>query len=164
MNGIIDLVSKRYWAIKEVYLGNITSIIERHIAGEKLTREEIEAAAKAAADAAAAQAAADAAAAQAAADAAAKAAAKAAADKAEADRLAAEDAARAASDKTKADAAAAAAVLVAMNAETAISLAPKALPALNPNQPNHRSAAPIRHKGRLWGGIGSWPYPLLLPI
>ena len=41
-------------------------------------------------------------------------------------------------------AAAAVAVLVLMNAETASSFAASALPALNPNQPNHRSAAPVR--------------------
>src|SRR5262245_53917321 len=60
-------------------------------------------------------------------------------------------------------AAAAVAVLVATNALVASPLAASALPALNPNQPNHRSAAPTRTKGMLCGGIGSAPYPRRLP-
>ncbi len=54
-------------------------------------------------------------------------------------------------------AAAAAAVLVVMNACAARPLAASALPALNPNQPNHSKAAPITVKGRLCGGMGWWP-------
>src|SRR3989442_15795220 len=61
-------------------------------------------------------------------------------------------------------AAAAAPVLVAVNALTASPLASRALPALKPNQPNHRSDAPMTVIGRLWGCIGWWPYPLRLPI
>ena len=51
-------------------------------------------------------------------------------------------------------AAAAAAVLVAMNALAARPFASSALPALNPNQPNHSRAAPITVMGRLCGCIG----------
>src|SRR5262245_39925330 len=51
-------------------------------------------------------------------------------------------------------AAAAAPVLVAVNAVAARPLASSALPALNPNQPNHRSAAPMTVIGRLCGCIG----------
>src|SRR5437870_7921995 len=54
-------------------------------------------------------------------------------------------------------AAAAAPVFVAVNALTARPLASSALPALNPNQPNHRSPAPITVMGRLCGGIGCVP-------
>src|SRR5437762_1910807 len=54
-------------------------------------------------------------------------------------------------------AAAAAAVLVARNALAATPFASSALPALKPNQPNHRSAAPVTVIGRLWGCIGWWP-------
>src|SRR5947208_13120727 len=54
-------------------------------------------------------------------------------------------------------AAAAAPVLVAVNALTARPLTSSALPALNPNQPNHRSAAPMTVIGRLCGGIGCCP-------
>src|SRR5262245_16906004 len=49
------------------------------------------------------------------------------------------------------------AVLVLVNARAASPLALSALPALKPNQPVHSSPAPIRHSGRLWGGIGSFP-------
>src|SRR6266852_1758949 len=51
-------------------------------------------------------------------------------------------------------AAAAAAVLVARNALAASPLASSALPALNPNQPNHSSAAPMTVMGRLCGCMG----------
>src|SRR5215831_1168270 len=61
-------------------------------------------------------------------------------------------------------AAAAAAVLVVVKAWAASPLAPRALPALNPNQPNHKSPAPITVMGRLWGGIGWWPKPLRRPM
>src|SRR5256885_16161651 len=61
-------------------------------------------------------------------------------------------------------AAAAAPVLVAVNALAARPLASSALPALNPNQPTHRSDAPITVIGRLCGCIGWWPYPRRLPI
>src|SRR2546426_8345595 len=61
-------------------------------------------------------------------------------------------------------AAAAAAVLVVVNAWAASALAPSALPALNPNHPNHSRLAPMTVKGRLWGGMGCWPKPRRLPI
>src|SRR5262245_800256 len=53
-----------------------------------------------------------------------------------------------------ASAAAAVAVLVVVNACAARPLAASALPALNPNQPNHRRLAPMTVKGRLCGGMG----------
>src|SRR5687767_7709493 len=53
--------------------------------------------------------------------------------------------------------AAAVAVLVVMNACAARPLAPSALPALNPNQPNQSRAAPITDIGRLCGGMGWCP-------
>src|SRR5436190_18488417 len=52
-----------------------------------------------------------------------------------------------------------AAVLVFTNASAASGLALRALPALKPNQPVQRRPAPIRHSGRLCGGIGSLPKP-----
>src|SRR6058998_2190604 len=61
-------------------------------------------------------------------------------------------------------AAAAAPVLVAVNALTARPFASSALPALKPNQPNHRSPAPITVIGRLCGCIGWCPYPRRLPM
>ena len=45
---------------------------------------------------------------------------------------------------------------VLVNARTAISSAASTLPALNPNHPNHKSPAPRRVRGRLWG-IMSFP-------
>src|SRR5689334_16276308 len=54
-------------------------------------------------------------------------------------------------------AAAAVAVFVVMNAWAARPLAASALPALKPNQPNHKRLAPSTVNGRLWGGIGWWP-------
>src|SRR5262245_29016724 len=60
-------------------------------------------------------------------------------------------------------AAAAVAVFVTTNALVASPFAAIALPALNPNQPNHRRDAPITVNGRLCGGIGSFPYPTRLP-
>src|SRR3954469_21006317 len=47
-----------------------------------------------------------------------------------------------------------AAVCVAMNALEASPFAPRAEPALNPNQPTHSIAAPITANGRLCGAIG----------
>src|SRR5215813_11275265 len=61
-------------------------------------------------------------------------------------------------------AAVAAAVLVATSAEAASPLAASALPALNPNHPNHSIAAPVTVKGMLCGGIASRPCPCRLPI
>src|SRR5438105_3006749 len=61
-------------------------------------------------------------------------------------------------------AAAAAPVLVARKALAASPDASSALPALNPNQPNQSSPAPISVKGRLCGGIGVCGYPFRLPI
>src|SRR3989442_1116709 len=60
-------------------------------------------------------------------------------------------------------AAADAPVLVARNALTARPLASSALPALKPNQPNHRSPAPITVMGRLCGCIGWGPEPRRRP-
>src|SRR2546430_16434823 len=54
-------------------------------------------------------------------------------------------------------AAAAAPVLVAVNALTARPFASSALPALQPNQPNHRRAAPVTVIGSRCGGVGLWP-------
>src|SRR5216684_3358684 len=51
-------------------------------------------------------------------------------------------------------AAAAVAVLVATKALVASALAASALPALKPNQPTQRSAAPVSTKGMLCGGMG----------
>src|SRR6266478_1169994 len=50
-------------------------------------------------------------------------------------------------------AAAAVAMWVATKADVSKPSAANALPALNPNQPAHKSEAPITLKGRLWGGI-----------
>src|SRR5207244_9562466 len=61
-------------------------------------------------------------------------------------------------------AAAAVAVLVATKALVASAFAPTALPALKPNQPTQRSAAPVTVNGRLCGGIGSLLKPRRLPI
>src|SRR5574341_678905 len=54
-------------------------------------------------------------------------------------------------------AAAAVAVLVVVKAWAARPLAPSALPALKPNQPNQSRLAPITVIGRLWGGMACWP-------
>src|SRR5512143_3819738 len=51
------------------------------------------------------------------------------------------------------------AVLVLRKARPASGLALSALPELKPNQPVHSRPAPIRHSGRLCGGIGSLPKP-----
>src|SRR3954470_5269981 len=53
---------------------------------------------------------------------------------------------------------------VAANALAATPSAAKALPALNPNQPTHKRAAPKAVYVKLWGGIGSLPNPSRLPI
>src|SRR5207249_2481742 len=58
-------------------------------------------------------------------------------------------------------AAAAAPVLVAVNALTASPLASSALPALKPNQPNHRSDAPVMSAGVMtaniiWKSMNTW--------
>src|SRR4029077_2630047 len=63
----------------------------------------------------------------------------------------------------QANVAAALAPSVATNADAARPSAAKALPALKPNHPTHRSAAPITLKGRLCGGICSLPQPPRLP-
>src|SRR6185295_378695 len=64
----------------------------------------------------------------------------------------------------QASAAEAAAVLVATKALAAKPLAPRALPALKPNQPTHSIAAPRTENAKLCGGIGSCGYPRRLPI
>src|SRR3970282_1842886 len=61
-------------------------------------------------------------------------------------------------------AAAAGAGLGTAKALAATALAAPALPALNPNQPNQRMAAPSTMKGTLCGSIGSVPYPPRLPV
>ena len=61
-------------------------------------------------------------------------------------------------------AAAAVAVLVATKALVARPFAATALPALKPNQPTQRSAAPVTVNGKLCGGIGSEPNPNRFPI
>ncbi len=61
--------------------------------------------------------------------------------------------------RSQAIAPAANAVLVVTNALAARPLAPIALPALNPNQPNQRSAAPRIVRGMLWGSIAYLPKP-----
>src|SRR5262245_18491256 len=50
-----------------------------------------------------------------------------------------------------------AAVCVAMNALDASPPAPRADPALNPNQPTHSMAAPITANGKLCGAMGTFP-------
>ena len=57
----------------------------------------------------------------------------------------------------------AAAVFVTRNAEAAIPSAASALPALNPNHPNHKSPAPRAVNVTLDGIIASFPYPFLFP-
>jgi hypothetical protein len=49
------------------------------------------------------------------------------------------------------------AVLVLTKATVARPFAANALPALKPNQPTHRSPAPVTTKGTLWGGMASCP-------
>src|SRR5512145_722375 len=67
------------------------------------------------------------------------------------------------SPKTHDRVAAAAAECVATKALVDSSPAARALPALNPNQPNQRMAAPSTVIGRLWGAMFSVPNPLRLP-
>src|SRR5208283_4023722 len=59
---------------------------------------------------------------------------------------------------------AAAAVIVAVNARAAVAFAARALPALKPNQPNHRSPTPSSVIVRLCGTNISPGYPLRFPI
>ena len=54
---------------------------------------------------------------------------------------------------------AAVATWVLTRARAAVPFAPRAEPALKPNQPNHSSPAPSITSGRLWGRIGSRPKP-----
>src|SRR3569832_1813177 len=61
-------------------------------------------------------------------------------------------------------AAAAAARWVTTKALTANAPDASALPPLNPTHPNQRIPAPKTVIGRLWGGIGSLPYPIRFPI
>src|SRR5208283_1134002 len=61
-------------------------------------------------------------------------------------------------------AATAVAVLVVTKAFTARPFAATALPALNPNQPNHSSTAPRIDHGMFPGSIAYLPYPTRLPI
>jgi len=46
---------------------------------------------------------------------------------------------------------------VFVKARAALGLAPRALPALNPNQPNQSSPAPSTVNGTLWGRIACRP-------
>src|ERR1700736_3232050 len=67
------------------------------------------------------------------------------------------------SDNIHANAAAPVAICVASIAIPARPSAATADPALNPNQPTHRSEAPMSVSVKLWGGIASLPYPTRLP-
>ena len=60
---------------------------------------------------------------------------------------------------------AAAAVAVFVTTKALVANAPEAtaLPALNPNQPNHSSDAPKTVMGRLCGAMLSFPYPIRRP-
>ncbi len=49
-------------------------------------------------------------------------------------------------------------------ASAAVCPADSALPALNPNQPNQSSPAPVMVIGRSWGMNFSRPYPTRLPM
>src|SRR6267142_424734 len=62
------------------------------------------------------------------------------------------------------NAASAAAVCVTTNALVASAPAPRAEPALNPNQPTHSSDAPRTVNGRLCGGVATFPKPTRFPI
>src|SRR5512136_465546 len=55
-------------------------------------------------------------------------------------------------------------MLVVTNAWAASPFAPSALPALKPNQPNQRSAAPRIVMGILFGSIAYLPKPTRFPI
>ena len=50
-----------------------------------------------------------------------------------------------------------------MNATPAKPFAPRAEPALNPNQPNHSKPAPIITKGKLDGRSNMCPKPIRFP-
>src|SRR5262249_11281175 len=65
--------------------------------------------------------------------------------------------------KAQVSPAVAAAVFVTTNAMDASPLAPNALPALKPNQPNHRRDAPMTVRVRLWGGVTALGYPRRRP-
>src|SRR5512145_1837328 len=67
------------------------------------------------------------------------------------------------SAKTQDRVAAAAAEWVATKALVDSSPAARALPALKPNHPNQRMAAPSTVIGRLWGAMFSVPNPFRLP-
>src|SRR5512134_3685221 len=67
------------------------------------------------------------------------------------------------STRTQERVAEAAATWVATKAEVDSSPAPSALPALKPNQPNQRMAAPRTVIGRLWGDMLSVPNPFRFP-
>lgn len=56
--------------------------------------------------------------------------------------------------------AAAGAMRVLSRAWAATPLAPRAEPALNPNQPNHKIPVPSRVQGRAWGAWAPLPWPL----
>src|SRR5208337_4064096 len=60
-------------------------------------------------------------------------------------------------------AAAAAPKCVATKALVARLPAASALPALKPNQPTQSRQAPMKLRTTLWGGIGAFGYPNLLP-
>src|SRR5688500_18912524 len=68
----------------------------------------------------------------------------------------------AAANNIQARPAAAAAVFVVAKAEAAKAPAPTALPALNPNQPNHSNPVPKRTKGMLAGEIACFFSDLFL--
>ena len=53
--------------------------------------------------------------------------------------------------------------MVFSNASPAVPLDATADPALNPNHPNQRRAAPSITKGKLCGRIATLPNPILLP-
>src|SRR5213593_2267472 len=61
-------------------------------------------------------------------------------------------------------AARAAAVCVTTKAFVARAPAPNAEPALKPNQPTQSRDAPRTVKGKLWGGVGTFPNPTRLPM
>src|SRR5690349_12611207 len=70
---------------------------------------------------------------------------------------------RAASRNVHTSSVAAGAIIVVTNASAAIGFAARALPALNPNHPNHRSPAPSRVSGTLCGNSEDDGYSRRLP-
>src|SRR5579864_4411307 len=68
------------------------------------------------------------------------------------------------STTTQLNAAAAAAMCVTTKAVAANPFAPRAEPALNPNQPTHNMDAPMTANGKLCGGAGALPKPTRLPM